>query len=62
MIQESGPVENISHPYQSPTNAMFGQQYLFYCSLEVCIKGQIIPKGLFGILGFFQKTNEQIRF
>ena len=25
-------------------------------------KGQIISKGLFGILGFFQKTNEQIRF
>ena len=27
-----------------------------------CSKGQIISKGLFGILGFFQKTNEQIRF
>ena len=25
-------------------------------------KGQIILKGLFGILRFFQKTNEQIRF
>ena len=25
-------------------------------------KSQIISKGLFGILGFFQKTNEQIRF
>ena len=25
-------------------------------------KGQTISKGLFGILGFFQKTNEQIRF
>ena len=25
-------------------------------------KGQIISKRLFGILGFFQKTNEQIRF
>ena len=25
-------------------------------------KGQIISKGLFGILGFFQKTNEQIHF
>ena len=25
-------------------------------------KGQIISKGLFGILGFFLKTNEQIRF
>ena len=25
-------------------------------------KGQIISKGLFGILGFFQKTNEPIRF
>ena len=25
-------------------------------------KGQIISKGLFGILGFFQKTNEEIRF
>ena len=25
-------------------------------------KGQIISKGIFGILGFFQKTNEQIRF
>ena len=38
--------------------------------LETCIhtmyyvhsKGQIISKGIFGILGFFQKTNEQIRF
>ena len=29
---------------------------------EVFTKGQIILKGLFGILGFFQKTNEQIRF
>ena len=26
------------------------------------IKGQIISKGLFGTLGFFQKTNKQIRF
>ena len=26
------------------------------------VKGQIISKGLFGILGFFQKTNEQIPF
>ena len=26
------------------------------------VKGQIISKGLFGILGFFQKTNKQIRF
>ena len=25
-------------------------------------KGQIISKGLFGILGFFQKMNKQIRF
>ena len=25
-------------------------------------KGQIISKGLFGILGFFQKTNEHIHF
>ena len=25
-------------------------------------KGQLISKGLFGILEFFQKTNEQIRF
>ena len=25
-------------------------------------KGQVTSKGLFGILGFFQKTNEQIRF
>ena len=25
-------------------------------------KGQIISNGLFSILGFFQKTNEQIRF
>ena len=25
------------------------------------LKGQIISTGLFGILGFFQKTNEQIR-
>jgi hypothetical protein len=25
-------------------------------------KGEIISKGLFGILGFFQKTNEQNRF
>ena len=25
-------------------------------------KGQIVSKGLFGILGFFKKTNEQIRF
>ena len=25
-------------------------------------KGRIISKGLFGFLGFFQKTNEQIRF
>ena len=29
------------------------------CNLH---KGQIISKRLFGILGFFQKTNEQIRF
>ena len=30
---------------------------------EVFTKGQIILKGLFGILRFFQKkTNEQIRF
>ena len=28
----------------------------------VHIKGQIILKGLFGILQFFQKMNEQIRF
>ena len=26
------------------------------------VNGQIISKGLFGILKFFQKTNEQIRF
>ena len=26
------------------------------------IKGQIISKRLVGILGFFQKTNKQIRF
>ena len=26
------------------------------------LKSQMISKGLFGILGFFQKTNEQIRF
>ena len=25
-------------------------------------KGQIISQGLFGILGFFQKMNKQIRF
>ena len=25
-------------------------------------KDQMISKGRFGILGFFQKTNEQIRF
>ena len=30
--------------------------------LDVVVKGQIISKGLFGILGFFRKTNEQIRF
>ena len=31
---------------------------------KVCqiTKGQINSKGLFGILGFFQKTNEQIHF
>ena len=28
----------------------------------IVIKGQITSKGLFGTLGFFQKTNEQIRF
>ena len=26
------------------------------------VKGQLISKGLFDILEFFQKTNEQIRF
>ena len=26
------------------------------------VKGQIVSKGLFGILGFFQKTDEQILF
>ena len=33
-------------------------------NLEILIKakGQITSKGLFGILGFFQKTNEQIPF
>ena len=33
--------------------------FLSYAQL---IKGQIISKGLFGILGFFQKTNARIRF
>ena len=31
----------------------------FNCVTKLCIE---ISKGLFGILGFFQKTNEQIRF
>ena len=30
--------------------------------MKISTKGQITSKGLFGILGFFQKTNEQIRF
>ena len=34
---------------------------LFFSQLSA-VKGQIISKGLFGILGFFQKTNERIRF
>ena len=31
-------------------------------SLNTGTKGQIISKGLFGILGFFQKTNARIHF
>ena len=30
--------------------------------ISAALKGQIISKGLFGILGFFQKTNKQICF
>ena len=33
-----------------------------YLDSLLATKGQIISKGIFGILGFFQKTNEQIRF
>ena len=36
--------------------------YLVPQSVHDAAKGQIISKGLFGILGFFQKTNERIRF
>ena len=35
-------------------------EYIIWFSYIV--KGQIISKGLYGILGLFQKTNEQIRF
>jgi hypothetical protein len=35
---------------------------IVFGSSVVLAKGQITSKGLFGILGFFQKTNEQIRF
>ena len=36
--------------------------YLVPQSVHDAAKGQIISKGLFGILGFFQKTNERICF
>ena len=35
---------------------------VFKMEFRVLAKGQIISKGLFGILGFFQKTNARIRF
>ena len=35
---------------------------LFTHNWNMIDKGQITSKGLFGILRFFQKTNEQIRF
>ena len=47
------------HPIRSQTKTIITHQYK---KLLHCIKGQIISKGLFGILGFFQKTNEEIRF
>ena len=42
-----------SHPRQGRPN---------FVQIWLNIKGQIISKRLFGILGFFQKTNKQIRF
>ena len=40
------------------------QHYLIFRLRRPCwvaSKGQIISKGFFGVLEFFQKTNEQIR-
>ena len=35
---------------------------LIFLEESLTVKGQIISKGLFGLLGFFQKTNEPIHF
>ena len=37
-------------------------RFCFFIFSLINYKGQIILKGLFGILEFSQKTNEQIRF
>ena len=34
----------------------------YFVGEKIFDKGQLTSKGLFGILEFFQKTNEQIRF
>ena len=39
---------------------MFTMSY--FMGIILLVKGQIISKGLFDILEFFQKTNEQIGF
>ena len=46
-------------PLSITLSSIQGTHKKLVCKLS---KGQIISKGLFGTLGFFQKTNKQIRF
>ena len=56
-------MRQVSEPLQNCTDHPKGFPYPFErrkFEFEWPTKGQIISKGLFGILGFFQKTNEEI--
>ena len=67
-------IRNLTTFYETPRpqrllyseNVVLRNQNIFsiymYEEASFSTKSQIILKGLFGILGFFQKTNEQLRF
>ena len=56
-----GPYFSLSHSFTASEMALVIQNNVLQINL-LSFKGQITSKGLFGILGFFQITNEQIRF
>ena len=55
--------EKLENNLQEQVNKAFCYQKLFrpFTVCMNCSKGQIISKGLFGVLEFSQKTNERIR-